>query len=250
MTTNPHHAFTPSRLHTITPRNDARTMTRDKHHTYDRTTHAPGATPSRVRPHRARGLTLVELMLAVAGTSLVGAAVAAMLVAVNAGSNTDNDMRGSVIRHQAAAARIQAAIRGSTLVLGAGEDWIMLWTYDLREDASPNLSELRLIERNAQGQVHSYQTRWPDAWDEQTIDLNDTAYPLDADWASLRNTLKAIPDSQNPYFAPTLWFTDAQSLAFSFADPNVQLANVVGFRITLRVEQLPHDVIGAAALRN
>ena len=62
-----------------------------------------------MRRHACRGLTLLELLLALAGTAVIGTAVAAMLTGVAYGTTADKDMRSLITRQMALRARVEAA---------------------------------------------------------------------------------------------------------------------------------------------
>ena len=50
--------------------------------------------------HKRKGLTLVELMLALAGTAFVGAAMSAMLFSITRGTQERTDLRKFVVKQK------------------------------------------------------------------------------------------------------------------------------------------------------
>ena len=104
-----------------------------------------------------RGLTLVELLIAVTITALVGAGVATMLVATTRGTSSRTDLRGLVVKHKTLSARLGSSIRSAKMVLAAGSDFVVLWAHDDRANDLPNRSELQRIEwDNTNNEVRSY----------------------------------------------------------------------------------------------
>ncbi|MFW6060011.1 MAG: PulJ/GspJ family protein [Phycisphaeraceae bacterium] len=186
---------------------------------------------------RRRGLTLVEMVLALAITGLVGAAIAAMLSAVAYGSDSSRDMRNAAVQSKALSARLGAAVRGSRLVLDQGEDFLVLWTTDADENGAPSLQEIQRLEHNGDDDaLVSYRA------DDSAP---DAPYELDDDFGALTRMLKG-----SDYFPASVWGRDVTAWALTLDDNDPQAAALVSFRLTLAIGELEHTAIGAAALRN
>ncbi|MHC4995679.1 MAG: PulJ/GspJ family protein [Planctomycetota bacterium] len=202
-----------------------------------------------IQPRRQRAMTLVELLIALGITVLIGAAVASMLVAVAYGSSSQKALRDTSVRLKLTSTRLDAAIRTSKMVLESGADYVVLWTDDTRGDDNPNLSEIRLIERESStGRVFSYVAEFPAGWTEQQIADNDPAFTLGDDFAAITTALKA-----GSLFPSTRWGSDfdAWSMDFDHADP--QQASLVSYRLTLVAPDDPdlsQTAIATVALRN
>lgn len=76
------------------------------------------------RPHaaRQRGLTLIELILAISITAVVGLAVVGMLSAVDYGTNSSRDLRELVVRGKTLTDRINQAVRYAEAVVEVQTD--------------------------------------------------------------------------------------------------------------------------------
>ncbi|MDH3584767.1 MAG: hypothetical protein OER86_11180, partial [Phycisphaerae bacterium] len=74
----------------------------------------------RPRPRPRLGLTLIELLLGLAITALVGLGVTMILVSASYGTTTQKELRSLAVRHKTIAARFDAALRASRKVLAAG----------------------------------------------------------------------------------------------------------------------------------
>ncbi len=199
---------------------------------------------------RQRGMTLVELMLALAGTALVAAAIFALTSALAAGSESRTDLRELTVKHKAVAARLTAAVRQSSMVLDKGDDWVLLWVYDERDDDEPNPSELQLIERGGDDVLSSYVLAWPPLWTEEMIAAADIPLPLDTDWPAAIAGLKALSDPNQPRLDRTDWATRITSFDIALEKPDVQSARFLDFRIGVQANALQDMAIGAATLRN
>lgn len=189
------------------------------------------------RPRSRHGLTLIELLLALAGTAVIGAAIAAMLSAVTYGTSSKRDLRALVARGKTATGRLGAAVRGSVQVLDQGDGYIVLWTRDLDDSDSPDLLELRRIQLDTAGnRIVSYTAP------EGTADV---AYTLDDDFATLTQDLIDAGTMTGE-----LWIKDASAWQITLDDTDVQSAQMVSYRLTLTTGDLSDTAIGVVHLRN
>jgi len=114
--------------------------------------------PSRTIRAGRRGLMLVEVLLALAIAGMVAAVVAAMLFGLANGSRDRLDLRHRNVRADVLTARIDTAVRSSSMLLGGDANTLVFWVADTRKNGKPDLSELRRIEWNAASkQVRCYQ---------------------------------------------------------------------------------------------
>src|SRR4051812_34952429 len=88
----------------------------------------------------SRGLMLVEVLLALAISGMVAAAVAAMLFALANGSRDRQDLRHRNVRAEVVIARVDTAIRSSSMLLGRTPNCVVLWVADSRKNGRPDLS--------------------------------------------------------------------------------------------------------------
>jgi len=188
-------------------------------------------------PHFRRGLTLVELLMALAITALIGAAVTAMMFGVSHGTSENKDIRGLTLRSKAINARLAARIRTARSVLHAQDGLLILWTGDANDNAKPDRSELQRIERDGDtGVITSYTI---------AADGTDAEHELASDFDAL--TTAAIDSGD---MAGEAWARAVAGFAVTLDDAAAQSAGLVSFRITLRAGNLSDVTINAAALRN
>jgi prepilin-type N-terminal cleavage/methylation domain-containing protein len=182
------------------------------------------------RPRR-RGLTLVELLIAMVVLSLVGTGVASMLFAMANGVDYERKQRSSLVKLRILETRVSTAVRNASTVLAAGSDYIVLWAGDSRADGEPNISELRRIERDpGTQQVWGYAGR-ADLEPDQ-----DTAYPLDSDFDAITSALIG-----NNAFPGERWADDTTTLDFSLDDPTPQDARLVTCSIGVEYDGHPES---------
>jgi hypothetical protein len=197
---------------------------------------------------RRAGLTLVELLLALASTGLIAAAVAALMVSVSYGSSSRNDLRSLVVKSKTLTGRLNSTLRGAAAVLDLDTDSqaLLLWTGDTRSDALPNISELKLLELDADtGTVRCYSPNLPTNLSDEQLEAQDLSYALDSNFNTIAQTLKS-----NGSLAPAAWATGVRQWQFTLNTAAAADASLVSFRITLTNGHLTNEVIGAAALRN
>ncbi len=140
------------------------------------------------RHHRRHGLSLLELMLAVTITALVGAAIAGMLNAVAVGVDTRRDNRSMMVRSSLAQARLNAYIAPARCVLDQRGPQIVLWFNDQKKSETVHASELRWLEydRN-EGTLSVSYVSFPEHWSMLEVDHADREYPSNSDWGRIRN---------------------------------------------------------------
>lgn len=194
----------------------------------------------------ARGVTLVELMLAVAVTGVVGLASGALLSAVHAGSNRQTDLRALVVRHKTISTRLGVALRSSRMVLYKDDTRALLWTTDRRVNTSPDLSELRLIE-SANDELVSYRVVFPPSWSQAQYLAAETTYQFSSSPTTMMNTVKNHAEVERVVWGRGI---SSMSLTLDVPDAKVQEARLIGYRLQLTNGNLTDEAIGAAALRN
>lgn len=134
------------------------------------------------------GLTVMELMLALSITVIVGAALTAMLRAIWVGVETDRDTRSHLLHANAAQMRLSAYIAPSLCILHADRTSLTLWFNDARRGGTVNLTEIRWLRFNdATGTIVAYMVNFPDSWTETEKLLEDREYSPTTNWDSLLN---------------------------------------------------------------
>lgn len=192
------------------------------------------------RMGRRRGMTLIELLLAIAGTGLVAAATAMMMHAVAAGTSSRGDMRQAVVRHKTVAGRVSTMVRSSYQVLAAQEDVLVLWLGDADGNKSPNLAEICRVERDAAtSQLRCYRA-------EAGLDpAANTAYPIESDFAAVTEQLR-----DTALYPHQLWATGVSQWEVSIDADDPREAALISSRLTFDFSGMRDTAIAAVALRN
>ncbi len=134
-----------------------------------------------------RGLTMLELLLALSITALVAAAIAAMMGAVTSGITTRRDSRALMVRANTAQTRLAGYITPCRSFLAADGSGVVLWLDDARESNTVNASEIRWLSYDgAAGTLDVLFVNFPAGWSEVERLMADQAYPPTADWNAVR----------------------------------------------------------------
>ncbi len=185
-----------------------------------------------------QGLTLVEMLMALTITGLIGVAIASMLSAVAYGTDSSKDLRSLVVKNKTLSSRITAAVRSSAQLLDADDGYIVLWTKDLNESGQPDLLELQRIELDAgTDELTSY---------TPAGGAVDVAYDLDTDdFDAVTTALIGSGDLEG-----ALWATGVSQWTIDIDEADPQDAGLVSFQLTLDAGGLTDTSITAVSLRD
>ncbi len=186
------------------------------------------------------GFTMVEVMIALAVTGLVGAAVSAMLVSVSYGTSSQADLRRISVKERVIAIRMNTAISSSKMILDQGADHLVLWMGDSRQNGLPDLSEIRRIDRDATTlQITSYIA---------PIDLSDAAntqYSFADDFDAVTLALRGTAD-----FPGEIWATGVTAWSQARNQTNPQAATLLSYNLTLAGDDVTGTVVHTLSLRS
>lgn len=195
------------------------------------------ARQTRRRTVLMRGMTLLELLLALAGTAVIGTAIASMLAGVAYGTQADKNLQSLLARQMALRSRIEAEVRESHLILDSGTNYVILWSGDLDESGTPDKSELQLIEYNAAtDRVMRY---------APAPLISDEAYALTDDFRTIVNNYKG-----DATFPAERWAEAIDSFIITLDHLDPQSARLISIRFGMSGGEVPDIGISAAAIRN
>ena len=133
-----------------------------------------------------RGMTLLELMLALVITAMIAGAISGMMDAVSIGVSTRRDSRATMVGASAAASRLSAYIAPSRCLLSAGGSDLALWLDDSRESDTIHATEIRwLLFDSGAGEISVHFVSFPSEWSQAAKDLEDNEYASDSNWNSV-----------------------------------------------------------------
>ena len=130
-----------------------------------------------------RGLSLLEMLLALSITALIAVGISSMISAVTSGVGTRRDVRTTMVRANASQTRLAAYIVPCRSMLANNGSDLVLWLNDSRESDSVHATEIRWLLFDAeQSAIDVHFVDFPDAWTQTAKDLADIEYSADANW--------------------------------------------------------------------
>ena len=133
-----------------------------------------------------RGLSLLELILALSVTAIVALAITGMMGAVSTGVEGRRDTRSVLVLANAAASRLSSYVAPSCCILSVGGSDITLWFNDSRESDTVHATEIRWLTFDSEaGTLAVNYVEFPSAWSKAACDLADEEYAADASWAGV-----------------------------------------------------------------
>tara|TARA_R110002073_G_scaffold336260_1_gene531291 strand:+ start:17581 stop:18186 length:606 start_codon:yes stop_codon:yes gene_type:complete len=126
--------------------------------------------------------TIVEIMLAIALSSLVALTALLMLQAIGTATESRYDTRIDIVERELLMARLGGVIRTSSRALASSDNSTVLWKGDINANGFPDLSEIQLIVwTDDDTLITSYETPNPP--------ISDPSYALDADFVTITNAI-------------------------------------------------------------
>lgn len=185
-------------------------------------------TPARTNKSSMRGLTLIELMIALAITGLIGVGIASMMTMVATGTRGDIDGRSSVLQTHAAGLRLRAYLDDALCVLQHDPDrGVVIWLHDVGADGRVNPSEIRVLWWNADaGSIVAERVHYPEGWTALLRQKIDEPVLASSDFFSLMESNR----SQNRTIEQTM-IEDLVDFTANFNTPDV--ADATSFNVLL-----------------
>lgn len=149
-----------------------------------------------------RGLLMVELLIALAITAMVGLGVASMMTMVGRSELENRDSRSVLLRTHAMQVRMRSYFQPALAILdyqgvgggmlGGATPGMALWLHDERPEDNVHLTELRVIwfDEDA-GSLSIERVAFPEGWSKAMKQAADIALPADADYFQVMETKRA-----------------------------------------------------------
>jgi len=139
-----------------------------------------------------RGFTLLETLLAISITAMVGAGIATMMTVLGSDASMQYDLRSVLVRSSAAQSRLSAYIAPARCLLVAEKGSLVLWFDDARDSNTIHASELRWITHDPDTRsVNVEFVSFPISWSQSACALADTEYGPSANWLAVRDEFDA-----------------------------------------------------------
>ncbi len=164
-----------------------------------------------------RGLTILELMLALTITVVIGAGLVSVISMISQVTTFDRDSRTGSLRAHAVQIRLHAYTDTGLCILqtnNVGE--FALWLEDNNSDGAVNLSEFRVFLLGEDGSMICERLDMPDAWTEEQIALYDIVLPSSSDFFVVMEQQRTADMTSSVVIADGL---SQASLQFDTAQP-------------------------------
>lgn len=189
---------------------------------------------------RGAGFTMVEILIAMAITALIGTGVSVMLVSVSNGTTSQSDLRRASVKEKVIAMRMNTAIRSSKIVLDQGPDYLVLWMGDERANGLPDLSEIRRIDRDS-----TTLELWSYTAPLGISDAANTTYSFVDDFQAITWALMGTAN-----FPGQIWGTNVTAWTQTLNQTNPQATTLVGYSLTLAGNNVMGTVANTLSLRS
>lgn len=199
---------------------------------------------------RLRGVTLVELMLALSVLSLVGICIVMMIKGAADGTSGQTDGRRHLVRMQAIEAQVAETVRPCNAILAAGNGYMVLWRGDgknrnIATNQAVNLSELALLEYDSSSkQLKLYQTVFPAGMSAAAMIAADSTYAASSNWYNAATAAK-----NSAYFTPTVLANSVSEFTVSLDSGTATSAKIATLKVTLNDGVVSRSMVISASLR-
>lgn len=143
---------------------------------------------------RRRAFTVVELLIAVSITAIMGLAIGSMMTMVGTVSDADREGRGVLMRAQAGQSRLRAYVDPSLRILGydTSSASLVVWLHDATDVGSVNLTEIRVITTDDDGVLAAERVQFPESWTAQMVELANIPLPPGTDYLATMAAQRAL----------------------------------------------------------
>jgi hypothetical protein len=186
-------------------------------------------------------MTVVELVLSLTITAVIGVSIAAVLYASATTVSGQQATRTLMVSNEVCSLRINGALRSSSTVVARGDCYLVLWLGDRNGNGSPNLSELQRIDLDP-----NTKQLWSFKAPANLAPASDTNYTLAS--TDFNTVTAALKGSAN--FPSTLWASGITGWTTTPAAADPKLLAYVGYQISSLTNGVTLTTVGGAGLRN
>jgi len=185
--------------------------------------------PSMIK-HGRDGFTLVELVISLAITAVIGSAVAGLAMVLSTASEHGRDRYLSLQTARISMLNIQDMIHKAKLVTDCDGTTMVLWAEDSNGNGKINLTEVVLLGRDSSlEQIRMHRIVFPDHWSKETKASLDLQLEL-KDVTSVQDVLSWMVGSQ--YDEVTVLAGDVRAFSIS-TSPAPPVTDLVGPMMTI-----------------
>lgn len=203
-------------------------------------------TPQPRHPAVRAGLTLVELLIALMITALMGLAIGSMMTTVGAATGRESAERAALLRAHAGQVRLRAYMDNALSILQHDDDndAAVIWLYDNLVQDTVNVREIRLITVD-EGEITVEWVQFPDNWTDIMRDAADTVLPPAADFFAAMAAQRALGQTRT-----TTLLSHVQDAAWTLSASPAQSATRARLALTLDAQGSPVQTLYAFGLKD
>jgi hypothetical protein len=176
-----------------------------------------------------RGLSLLETLLAISITAVIGVAISALMAAAANSLSSRDDGRSTAIRLATTNIRLGAYIAPSLCVLDKSNNHITLWFEDSRTSNTVHASEIRWITFDSGTKTLSVKfVDFPASWSQSMVDDADFECNSLTDYASVLSSFES-----SEYITTVPLVDSIETCNFWINQPNPVEATRVSIRFSL-----------------
>ena len=176
-----------------------------------------------------RGLSLLETLLAISITAVIGVAISALMAAAANSLSSRDDGRSTAIRLATTNIRLGAYIAPSLCVLDKSNNHITLWFEDSRTSNTVHASEIRWITFDSGTKTLSVKfVDFPASWSQSIVDEADSECNSLTDYASVLSSFES-----SEYITTVPLVDSIETCNFWINQPNPVEATRVSIRFSL-----------------
>lgn len=203
---------------------------------------------SRPTEARRRGMTLLELLIALVITAVISLTIAAVTTAIARGMESVNEGRSAMQRTVAAHTRLRTYIHPSRCFLDADTSrGFVIWLSDARANSRVNLSEMRVFwfdPTQPEGDLTVEWASFPEDWSDAAVAAADMELTGADDYFAAMATLRAQGHTGSAVLADQV-----ESVAVEFDAPSLPEAERVRLVMTIDAgESEPSGILMAFGL--
>ncbi len=184
---------------------------------------------------------MVELMLAMSITAVMGVALTAMLSAISAGMDARHDTRTHLLQANAAQIRLAAYIKPSLAILDSDGSDVVLWFDDSRRSGTVHATEIRwLLYNEDEGTIIMFRVQFPSDWTLNQKLVADREYAPSTDWMAVYREFR-----QNEWITGFVLVDGLDDVAVSFDQALPRDSRHVTYRFVARDSNV-HSLVSAS----
>ncbi len=193
-----------------------------------------------------RGLTIIELLIALAITAMMGLAIGSMMTTVGSATGRDSAERTALLRAHAGQVRLRAYMDNALSILQHDDeaDAAVIWLYDHLTEDSVNLREIRLI-AVADGAITVEWVAFPENWSEAMKDAADVVLSPGADFFATIAAQRALGQTRT-----TTLLNHVEEASWALNAPSPQNATRARLALTLDAQGSPVEAYYAFGLKD